>query len=283
MANPQSARNPCSLIVPSFRTLPTACRGLPWHSFPMKRSGSSSKKLAKQLMPTSLSKDSHRYDGSPTPTGENLTSSNSTQNKGYDTEIGQRGAMLSGGQKQRLAIARSVISNPRVLLLDEATSALDPSAERIVQKALNNVAVGRTMVVIAHRLSTIRDADNIVVLSTGKVVEQGTHNELIEQGGVYSRLVRAQDLGQDKDESGPADKSAETERLALSKTMSTREVPGDTAGIAAETPMNTTNYSLLKCLWIIAKDQRGLWVVSIFFIASCIAGGRLNTDSHGWK
>ncbi|EEU35319.1 uncharacterized protein NECHADRAFT_36975 [Fusarium vanettenii 77-13-4] len=108
---------------------------------------------------------------------------------GYDTWIGERGASLSGGQKQRVVIARSIISNPKVLMLDEATSALDPNAEKIVQQALNNVAKGRTMIVIAHRLSTIRDADNIIVMAKGDTIEQGSHKELIEMGGTYSRLV----------------------------------------------------------------------------------------------
>ncbi|KAL1880539.1 hypothetical protein VTK73DRAFT_5552 [Phialemonium thermophilum] len=113
---------------------------------------------------------------------------------GYDTLIGERGDLLSGGQKQRVAIARSVVSQPRILLLDEATSALDPRAEEIVQQALDNVSQGRTTITIAHKLATIRDADNIVVMHQGAIVEQGTHHSLVEAGGVYAGLVRAQDL-----------------------------------------------------------------------------------------
>ncbi|KAH7185401.1 P-loop containing nucleoside triphosphate hydrolase protein [Fusarium flagelliforme] len=113
---------------------------------------------------------------------------------GYDTYLGERGGSLSGGQKQRVAIARSVVSNPKILLLDEATSALDPTAERIVQKALSNVSQERTTLVIAHRLSTIKNADNIVVISAGQVVEQGTHDELLALDAHYARLIRAQNL-----------------------------------------------------------------------------------------
>jgi ATP-binding cassette subfamily B (MDR/TAP) protein 1 len=92
---------------------------------------------------------------------------------GYDTVIGERGGLLSGGQKQRVAIARSVISKPRILLLDEATSALDPHAEEVVQQALDNVSTGRTTITIAHKLATIRNADNIVVMERGRILEQG--------------------------------------------------------------------------------------------------------------
>ncbi|KAL4923167.1 ABC transporter ATP-binding protein [Aspergillus undulatus] len=113
---------------------------------------------------------------------------------GYDTLIGERGGLLSGGQKQRVAIARSVVSQPKVLLLDEATSALDPHAEAIVQKALDKAAEGRTTIVIAHKLATIRKADNIIVMNKGSIVEQGTHESLIADDGAYARLVKIQNL-----------------------------------------------------------------------------------------
>lgn len=115
--------------------------------------------------------------------------------EGYDTVVGENGVKLSGGQKQRIAIARSIISKPAVLILDEATSALDPVSERVVQRALDRVSKGRTTITIAHRLSTVRNADKIVVLEEGNVIETGSHEELLSQEeGIYSNLVRGQAL-----------------------------------------------------------------------------------------
>jgi ATP-binding cassette subfamily B protein len=113
---------------------------------------------------------------------------------GWDTVVGQRGARLSGGQRQRLAIARALIRDPRLLLLDEATSALDSEAESAVQEALERLRAGRTTLVVAHRLSTIRSADRIVVLDHGRIAEIGNHEQLVQAGGLYARLVRAQAL-----------------------------------------------------------------------------------------
>ncbi|KAJ3159866.1 GTPase-activating protein [Irineochytrium annulatum] len=120
--------------------------------------------------------------------------------QGYGTQVGERGLLLSGGQKQRIAIARAIIKNPRVLLLDEATSALDTTSERVVQAALDNASKGRTTIVIAHRLSTIRNANLIVVMARGEIVEQGTHDELVEANGMYKKLVEAQHLNQIENE-----------------------------------------------------------------------------------
>jgi ATP-binding cassette subfamily B protein len=118
---------------------------------------------------------------------------------GYEARVGERGLKLSGGEKQRVAIARAILKNPRIMIFDEATSALDSATEQAIQAELTRIAQGRTTLVIAHRLSTVMDADQILVLDGGRIVERGTHRELLERGGAYAEMWALQ---QQEEEAG---------------------------------------------------------------------------------
>lgn len=113
---------------------------------------------------------------------------------GYDTSVGERGMKLSGGQKQRISIARVFLKNPSILILDEATSALDNESERLVQQSLTDLSKGRTTITIAHRLTTIKSADRIIVLNQDGIAEEGTHDELMAQNGIYANMYRMYQL-----------------------------------------------------------------------------------------
>lgn len=202
---------------------------------------------------------------------------------GYDTDIGQRGGLLSGGQKQRIAIARSLVSDPKVLLLDEATSALDPYAESVVQQALDRASAGRTTIVIAHKLATIRKADNIVVMSKGQIIEQGTHESLIASDGAYARLVAVQQLTvqeeHSSEESDVETLSVDGQGNTLEATKSlarhvTQEYQSDnSSGKDRYDEGNHKQLGLLSVVWHLVAENPDLKWAYIALTAGCIVSG----------
>ncbi|KAI2642590.1 ABC transporter [Xylaria nigripes] len=190
--------------------------------------------------------------------------------EGYDTSVGERGFLLSGGQKQRIAIARAVVSDPKILLLDEATSALDTKSEGVVQAALEAAAEGRTTITIAHRLSTIKDAHNIVVMTKGEIVEQGSHDELLQKQGAYYKLVTAQNIAAIQAPESEEDDEKEDEDTQLIRKVSSQnsgaaysEDPDD--NIAARLKRSSTQVSvssrILKGHTSEEKPQYSMWTL----------------------
>lgn len=202
--------------------------------------------------------------------------------------VGERAVLLSGGQKQRIAIARAVVSDPKILLLDEATSALDSQAEGIVQNALDKASMNRTTIVIAHRLSTIQNADNIVVMAKGKIIEQGTHEELLAQGAAYAKFVHAQALAtktiknEAEDESSLPDEAESDEPSfddqddavrILSRRKSGRSVASQELERQDASVLKEKNYSLYTCIKRVFYLQRDMWPLLSLSWAACVVGG----------
>ncbi|KAF2119336.1 P-loop containing nucleoside triphosphate hydrolase protein [Lophiotrema nucula] len=193
----------------------------------------------------------------------------------FQTKVGERGNLLSGGQKQRIAIARAVVSDPKILLLDEATAALDTRSESAVQEALDQASKGRTTIVIAHRLSTIKKADNIVVMAKGKIVEQGTHDELLDLRSVYHSLVQAQELSAQINVGGQpvlGEKAAEAnidiEKLDLVRTTTTK--PASMKAPTQEDEKSYTTWELMKFSWSMNENEH---TVMIFGFILCFLAG----------
>lgn len=188
--------------------------------------------------------------------------------QGYDTMVGERGFLLSGGQKQRIAIARAIVSDPRILLLDEATSALDTQSEGIVQDALDKAAAGRTTITVAHRLSTIKDADRIFVMGDGLVLEQGTHNELLaNEDGAYARLVQAQKLRESREDQNIESTTAASAEEDMEK-ASLEEIPLD---------RKHTNHSVTSDIVNRSNEEKGKAEVdedkySLFYLFKRVGG-----------
>lgn len=221
--------------------------------------------------------------------------------EGYETNVGDRGFLLSGGQKQRIAIARAIVSDPKILLLDEATSALDTKSEGVVQAALDLAAQGRTTIVIAHRLSTIKTADNIVVMSQGSIIEQGTHDYLLERKGAYFRLVESQRISAEREER-IADETACLEETdeKLGKELSFQKIKTLTANptdlelvdrtvtgksISSEVLQSKNNgpnsqyslWTLIKVVGSFNNKEPHIMLIGLFF--SIICGGGNPTQS----
>ncbi|KAL9125363.1 MAG: hypothetical protein Q9217_005420 [Psora testacea] len=200
--------------------------------------------------------------------------------EGYNTQVGERASMLSGGQRQRVAIARSIISDPKVLLLDEATSALDPRAERVVQNALQHVSANKTTLIIAHKLATIMAADNIAVMANGNVIEQGNHSELLERDGLYAAMVRAQDLGAEAGEPEFREVSDEGGYVKekLDRTVSLQRTQSEAMPKASEREVEqltsgTVGYSLGKCIIVMLTEHSDLYLWYLVIAMGSLIGG----------
>ncbi|KZV43474.1 ABC transporter B family member 19-like [Dorcoceras hygrometricum] len=201
--------------------------------------------------------------------------------QGYDTQTGDRGTLLSGGQKQRIALARAIINDPTILLLDEATSALDPEAEFLVQQAIDTITRGRTTIIIAHRLATVKNADTVVVLECGSVVEIGNHRQLMEKDGFYSGLVKLSSQGVPQSVVNQFDQLKDLDLSAYEKYMRNgstltyvHELPkskhlksmqNENGGEENDEYQSKVTHYHLRDIWNLQKPELTLLIIGIFF------------------
>ncbi|GMT13785.1 hypothetical protein PFISCL1PPCAC_5082, partial [Pristionchus fissidentatus] len=197
--------------------------------------------------------------------------------KGYSTFLGSSGTALSGGQKQRIAIARAIVSNPRLLLLDEATSALDTKSERIVQGALDSASEGRTTIVVAHRLSTIKNVDSVIVMDEGRIVECGGYEELrIRPDGIFTRMVAAQEIERKSEIMETIEEEKEDETLCIDDiddsihTSITEQFPSSNKGAFALFFYNKKRALMLTIMALLAGIEMPLFTLSFFFVFGSI-------------
>ena len=180
--------------------------------------------------------------------------------------------LISGGQRQRVAIARAIIKQPKILILDEATSSIDIRAERIVQKALDRVSKSRTTVTIAHRLSTIKKADKIIVLRDGKVVEEGTHDQLLQIRGVYKALVQAQDIGAGASDAEDLNieisDAAELGTIAQITTSEKQPAGSSQAGVEEK-----KTRGFFRSFGFLLYEQRSHWILYALTVLGAMGGG----------
>ncbi|KAM3065940.1 hypothetical protein ACMFMF_010565 [Clarireedia jacksonii] len=203
---------------------------------------------------------------------------------GCETVVGERGSNISGGEKQRIAIARAIISNPRILLLDEATSALDAKSEKVVQATLDRLSVDRTTIVISHKLSTIQKADKIILMKSGHVVEEGTHETLCNLKGAYWHLVEAQDLRFNHSQNSELFGSPQDDLNGANSSQGvTNNQVENPPGVKAESKISQAELekeetwpprmSLIKCIGVILKDLKHFRPLFVCGVLACIVSG----------
>jgi ATP-binding cassette subfamily B (MDR/TAP) protein 1 len=219
---------------------------------------------------------------------ESAVWANQYSHQGYHTPMGDRGLHFSGGQRQRIAIARAIVRQPKILIFDEATSALDVTSEGIVQAALDRVAKSRTTLVIAHRLATVSDADSIIVMKKGRVMQQGTHDDLVKiKDGAYWSLVRSQQLATSttisKDETHHGDgveRASKRQSFIVEKESYETLVESQTTiaeaaeSVTSTMPTAPPTPNLWKsCQLLIGEQRRNYWRYVIMIIAAMAAAG----------